>query len=138
MRGLPPDTVRDPVLALNAVPAAVRALDRPVTFADKVSDKYPADEHGLLVVVARDAVRVYGTRMHFQQLWDLMFEEMVHKLKISETRSFEGAPAAYRPLMRALKGYSMQWYVVAALAGAAAMTAVWCFGRVGSDFTHRH
>lgn len=126
VRGLPPGTVRDPVSALGALPAAVRALDRPVTFADKVSDKYPADEHGLLVVVARDAVRVYGTRMHFQQLWDLMFEEMVHKLKIAETRLFE-APAAYRPLVRALEGLSMQWNVVAAVAGAAALIAVWSY-----------
>lgn len=124
LRDLPQTTVRSGQSALAALPAAIASLDRTKTYVDKVSDKYPGGEHGLLAVVAPDGVRVFGLKMHFQQLWDVIFEEVVHTLDIADARSFVDVPDAYLPVVRAEQGRSNWWNVLAFAAGAAAVAGV--------------
>ena len=122
VRGLPRDVVRNREAALAAMPAAVQALECPKQYEDKVSDSYFGTEHGLLVVVAADAVKVYGIKVHYQQLWTVLFWEMA-RTDDRQTKSLADFPAAYQGVGRALLGRSAWWEVLAGAIGFAA--GVW-------------
>jgi hypothetical protein len=124
VRGLPRETVRDEKAARSAVPHRIKALQRPTTYVDAINDRYRADEHGLLVVVTPEAVRVHAVKIHFQQLWDVLMREVVHGVRIAETRTFAGMPPVYQPLVQAVAGGS-PWYDVGAVAGGAAAVVAW-------------
>jgi hypothetical protein len=106
------------------VPHRIKALQRPTTYVDAINDRYRADEHGLLVVVTPEAVRVHAVKIHFQQLWDVLMREVVHGVRIAETRTFAGMPPVYQPLVQAVAGGS-PWYDVGAVAGGAAAVVAW-------------
>lgn len=124
VRDLTRETVRDEKAARSAMPPRIKALQRPTTWVNSINDRYRAEEHGLLVVVTPDAVRVHALKVHFQQLWDVLMRELVHGLRIAETRTFVGMPPVYQPLVQAIAGGS-PWYDVGAVAGGAAIVLAW-------------
>lgn len=130
LRRLPESVVREEATALAALPRQIGRLGRPCRHVDAVSATHLGDEHGLLVVVVPGEVRVYGVKMHFRQLWDIMFEEIVHKQRLTQApppqpkpQPVPGpeAPAVYRPLVRAVSGGAGWATLIAFASGVAAV-----------------
>ena len=117
MRNLPREIVQNREAALAALPPAVRALDCPKHYVDKVSDSYFGFEYGLFVVVGDDEVRVHGVKMHYQQLWNLLFSEVL-RFEDHQFRSIDDFPQAYHALGRAVVGRTAWWEVLAVAVGA--------------------